>query len=43
MAIGSDWAASGGWAVTRRAPLVARDRVIAGWMGIVAWPVSSVK
>ncbi|MET8145447.1 hypothetical protein ABZU32_34535 [Sphaerisporangium sp. NPDC005288] len=37
VAIGLCWAAFGGWAVTRRAPLFARDRVVAGWMGLGAW------
>ena len=39
MAIGAAWAAFGGWAVTRRAPLFARDRVVAGWLGLSAWLV----
>jgi len=29
--------AFGTWAVTRRAPLFARDRVVAGWLGVAAW------
>ncbi|MFF5225947.1 hypothetical protein [Dactylosporangium sp. NPDC000521] len=37
MAIGLGWAAFGGWALTRRTPLFARDRVIAGWLGVGAW------
>ncbi|MEV0131952.1 hypothetical protein AB0H83_26245 [Dactylosporangium sp. NPDC050688] len=37
VAIGLGWAAFGGWAVTRRAPLFARDRVVAGWFGVGAW------
>jgi hypothetical protein len=37
VAIGLCWAALGGWAVTRRAPLFARDRVVAGWLGVGAW------
>ncbi|MFB9683707.1 hypothetical protein [Amycolatopsis plumensis] len=37
VAIGLAWAAFGGWAVTRRAPLFARDRVVAGWLGLAAW------
>ena len=37
MAIGLCWAAFGAWAVTRRAPLFARDRVVAGWIGVAAW------
>ncbi|AGZ43189.1 hypothetical protein [Actinoplanes friuliensis] len=35
--IGLCWAAFGGWAVTRRTPLFARDRVIAAWLGAGAW------
>jgi hypothetical protein len=35
--IGLCWAAFGGWAVTRRTPLFAWDRVIAGWLGVGAW------
>ncbi|MGW5745529.1 hypothetical protein [Amycolatopsis sp. NPDC003861] len=35
--IGVGWAAFGTWAVTRRAPLFARDRVVAGWLGVAAW------
>jgi hypothetical protein len=35
--IGLCWAAFGGWAVTRRTPLFARDRVVAGWLGVGAW------
>jgi hypothetical protein len=35
--IGLCWTAFGGWAVTRRAPLFARDRVVAGWLGVGAW------
>jgi hypothetical protein len=37
MAIGLGWAAFGGWAVTRRVPLFARDRVVAAWLGTGAW------
>ncbi|MGY0002926.1 hypothetical protein [Micromonospora sp. I033] len=37
VAIGLCWAAFSGWAVTRRTPLFARDRVIAGWLGVGAW------
>lgn len=36
-AIGLAWALFGGWAVTRRTPLFARDRVVAGWLGLAAW------
>ncbi|SNY51577.1 transmembrane transport protein [Paractinoplanes atraurantiacus] len=35
--IGIAWAGFGGWAVTRRVPLFARDRVVAAWLGMVAW------
>lgn len=35
--IGLCWAVFGGWAVTRRTPLFARDRVVAGWLGVGAW------
>ncbi len=42
MAIGSGWALFGGWAVTRRAPLYARDRVVAGVLGVAAWLVFTV-
>ncbi|WP_436531963.1 hypothetical protein [Actinoplanes sp. HUAS TT8] len=37
--IGLGWAGFGGWAVSRRAPLFARDRVIAAWLGAGAWLV----
>jgi hypothetical protein len=37
VAIGLCWAAFGAWAVTRRTPLFARDRVVAGWIGVGAW------
>jgi hypothetical protein len=40
-AIGLGWALFGGWAVTRRTPLFARDRVVAGWLGLVAWLLSA--
>jgi hypothetical protein len=30
------WACYGGWLVTRRVPLFAADRVIAGWIALVA-------
>ncbi|MEH0930828.1 hypothetical protein [Micromonospora sp. CPCC 205558] len=42
VAIGLGWAAFGGWAVTRRTPLFARDRVVAGWLGVAAWLAFSV-
>jgi hypothetical protein len=34
--IGLAWAGYGGWALTRRAPLLALDRVIAGWLALAA-------
>ncbi|XVU26394.1 hypothetical protein ACQPZJ_04895 [Actinoplanes sp. CA-054009] len=37
IAIGLAWTAFGGWAVTRRMPLFARDRVVAAWLGVAAW------
>ena len=30
------WVGYGTWVLTRRTPLLARDRVIAGWMGVGA-------
>lgn len=42
MAIGLSWAAFGGWAVTRRAPMFAQDRVVAGWLGLGAWLLFTV-
>lgn len=42
VAIGLCWAVFGGWAVIRRTPLFARDRVVAGWLGVGAWLVFSV-
>ena len=35
--IGLCWATLGGWIVTRRSPLYARDRVVAAWLGVGAW------
>jgi hypothetical protein len=35
--IGLGWAAFGAWAVTRRAPLYARDRVVAAGLALAAW------
>ena len=32
----------GGWVVTRRMPLFARDRVVAGWLGLIAWTIFAV-
>ena len=40
--IGLCWATFGGWAVTRRTPLYARDRVVAGWLGIGAWAAFTI-
>lgn len=40
--IGLCWTVFGVWAVTRRAPLYARDRVVAGWIGLGAWLTFSV-
>nr|WP_221376732.1 hypothetical protein [Actinoplanes polyasparticus] len=40
--IGAAWAIFGGWAVTRRTPLFARDRVVASWLGLAAWMVFAV-
>lgn len=37
--LGLAWAAFGTWAVTRRTPLFARDRVVASWLGLAAWLV----
>ncbi|GAA0504196.1 hypothetical protein Ade02nite_28180 [Paractinoplanes deccanensis] len=37
VAIGLAWAGFAGWAVTRRTPLFARDRVVAAWLGVAAW------
>ncbi|WP_222870855.1 hypothetical protein, partial [Micromonospora sp. MP36] len=42
MAIGLCWAAFGGWAVTRRTPMFAQDRVVAGWLGLGAWLLFTV-
>ncbi|MEO3774563.1 hypothetical protein [Micromonospora sp. B9E7] len=42
VAIGLCWAVFGGWAVTRRTSLFARDRVVAGWLGLGAWLVFTV-
>ncbi|MBL7256910.1 hypothetical protein [Paractinoplanes lichenicola] len=39
IAIGLSWTVVGTWAVTRRTPLFARDRVVAGWLGLAAWAV----
>ncbi|OKI62337.1 hypothetical protein [Micromonospora sp. CB01531] len=42
VAIGLCWAAFGGWAVTRRTPMFAQDRVVAGWLGLGAWLLFTV-
>ncbi|WP_240197647.1 hypothetical protein [Nonomuraea lactucae] len=34
--LGLAWACYGGWLITRRAPLFARDRVIAAWLAVAA-------
>lgn len=34
---GLGWAGFAGWALSRRAPLYARDRVVAGWVALAAW------
>ncbi|MBB3733042.1 hypothetical protein [Nonomuraea dietziae] len=35
------WACYGGWALTRRTPLFALDRVIGGWIAVAAtWPLT---
>lgn len=36
MLIGLGWAAYGGWAVTRKSPLFALDRVVAAWLALAA-------
>ncbi|MEZ0072966.1 hypothetical protein [Planotetraspora sp. GP83] len=36
------WAGYGGWAITRRAPLFALDRVIAAWLALAASVVTTV-
>ncbi len=35
------WAGYGGWAITRRAPLFALDRVIAGWLAVAVSTVTT--
>ncbi|GAA2676600.1 MULTISPECIES: hypothetical protein [Actinosynnema] len=42
MVIGVGWAGFALWVLTRRAPLYARDRVVAAWLGGAAWAVFSV-
>ncbi|GHJ47794.1 hypothetical protein Cs7R123_51360 [Catellatospora sp. TT07R-123] len=36
VAVGLAWAGYGVWALTRRTPLFARDRVVAGWLALGA-------
>ncbi|MFI5845474.1 hypothetical protein ACIA8K_37800 [Catenuloplanes sp. NPDC051500] len=36
VAVGLGWCGWASWVLTRRAPLFARDRVIAGWLGLTA-------
>lgn len=36
VALGLGWAGYGAWALTRRTPLFALDRVIAGWLAVAA-------
>ncbi|MEO3868212.1 hypothetical protein ABGB18_05205 [Nonomuraea sp. B12E4] len=36
------WAAYGGWSLTRRVPLFATDRVVAGWLSVAASAVTAV-
>ncbi len=40
--VGLGWTTFGTWAVTRRTPLFARDRVIAAWLALGAWTVFAV-
>jgi hypothetical protein len=42
VAIGLWWAVFAGWAVTRRVPLFALDRVVAAGLGVGAWLIFSV-
>lgn len=42
VAIGIGWAGFALWALTRKAPLYARDRVVAAWLGGGAWAVFAV-
>jgi hypothetical protein len=37
--VGLGWAGFAGWALTRRTPLYAADRVLAGWIALAAWLV----
>lgn len=39
IAIGLSWTVVGLWAITRRTPLYARDRVVAGMLALAAWAV----
>jgi apolipoprotein N-acyltransferase len=36
------WTTFGCWVVTRRTPLFAQDRVVAGWLGVGAWAAFTV-
>ncbi|MDI1464662.1 hypothetical protein QEZ54_27195 [Catellatospora sp. KI3] len=42
VAIGLAWAGYGIWALTRRTPLFARDRVVAGWLAVGATTLLAV-
>ncbi|WP_017597386.1 hypothetical protein [Nocardiopsis lucentensis] len=42
IAIGLAWAAFAGWVLSRRRPLFARDRVLGGWLALVATLVTGV-
>ncbi len=42
IAIGLAWGTFSAWALTRRAPLFARDRVVAAWIGLAAWLLFTV-
>ncbi|MFI6297960.1 hypothetical protein ACIBEJ_40660 [Nonomuraea sp. NPDC050790] len=36
------WAGYGGWVLTRRAPMFALDRVVAGWLSVAASAMTAV-
>ena len=42
MLVGLGWAGFAGWALTRRAPLYAADRVLSAWIALGAWLVGGV-
>ncbi|MBV1856605.1 hypothetical protein [Catellatospora tritici] len=42
IAVGLAWAGYGVWALTRRTPLFARDRVVAGWLAVGATALLTV-